>query len=64
MAFSGTWKKESVTGAEAFFLAYNPKPENKAKLEKAAAADMFTDLTDNGSSLKMVRRLEAGGWAG
>ena len=60
MAFTGTWKKESVTGSDVFFAAYDPKPENKAKLEKAAAADMFTELTDNGSSLKMVRRLEAG----
>ena len=34
MAFTGTWKKESVTGAEAFFAAYDPKPENKAKLER------------------------------
>lgn len=61
MAFSGTWKKESVTGAEAFFMAYDPKPENKEKLAKAAAADMFTEMTDNGATLKIVRRLEAGG---
>lgn len=62
MAFSGTWKKESVTGAEAFFTAYDQgNAENKAKLAKASAADMFTEMTDNGTTLKIVRRLEAGG---
>ena len=59
--FLGTWKKESVTGGEAFFKAFDPKPENLAKLQKAGAAEMYTEMVDSGATLKMVRRLEANG---
>ena len=45
MAFSGDWKKVSASGAEEFFMAHDPKPENveklaeKRKLAEAAALE-------------------------
>merc|ERR1712060_965418 len=61
MAFSGDWKKVSVTGAEDFLMAFDPKPENVEKLKKSAMANMVTHMKDNGSSITFSRTLTLDG---
>ena len=61
MAFSGDWKKVSASGAEEFFMAHDPKPENVEKLKKSASADMITHIKDNGSSITFSRTLTLDG---
>ena len=60
MAFTGAWKRTSTDGAEAFFAAFEPKPENAEKLRKAALAEMVTNITDNGTNITLSRTLTLG----
>ena len=61
MSFSGEWKKISSEGGEAFFTAFDPKPEVAEKMRKAAGAEMVTTIVDDESSITISRVLSLDG---
>merc|ERR1711931_182234 len=61
MSFSGAWKKSASEGGEAFFTAFDPKPEVAEKMRKAALAEMVTTIVDDGASITMSRVLSLDG---
>ena len=62
MSFSGAWKKTASEGGEAFFTAFDPKPEVAEKMRKAAGAEMVTTIVDDGASITMSRVLSLDGF--
>merc|ERR1712055_714960 len=58
MSFAGKWKETKTEGGEAFFKAFGA-PEDKPK--RAEPAELISELTESGDTIKLTRTYTLGG---
>ena len=58
MAFSGSWKRTSTEGGEAFLKLFT---QDEAKIARALKADLVSEITDNGNTVVIKRTWTEGG---